>query len=406
MLKKIFIGSIIFFILAVGIAGYFLFIKKSAPTTPVGVGGENNLPLGGPSGSAGSQNQNVITITASSSPQNGTVTLTSLLHISTIPVAGAASFIQGSTTYVRYIETGTGHITDVNLLAATTSRTTNRTFANTTDALWMNRGQNIVIRFPDAGNTHIISFTGSLTRANSTTTSNDLMGGYLPTNINSYSTSPDGSQLFFLTEDSSGSKGFITQPDGSKSSTVFSSPFSEWVSSWPNINTIALSTKPANSITGNLYFVDTKTHLMKGILGGINGLVALPNPTTNIIAYSDDNLVLSLYTVSTGETNGVIQTIADKCIWSKIIPTILYCGVPISTPPGKYPDDWYQGFSSFNDIIYKIDATTGQKSIVSNLVNTYKQGIDITNPSLSPDEKYLIFTNKKDGTLWSYRLAQ
>ena len=78
---------------------------------------------------------------------------------------------------------------------------------------------------------------------------------------------------------------------------------------------------------------------------------------------------------------------------------MIYCGVPNLIPHLDYPDEWYQGIVSFNDSIWKVNISTGEISLLLEETNT-----DIIKPFLSPNEDYFIFINKKDNTLWSFKL--
>ena len=71
---------------------------------------------------------------------------------------------------------------------------------------------------------------------------------------------------------------------------------------------------------------------------------------------------------------------------------------------GNFPDDWYQGLFSFSDNLYKVNTSTGTTSLIADMNATYSQNLDIVNPALSANEKYFIFKNKTDGTLWSIKL--
>ena len=84
----------------------------------------------------------------------------------------------------------------------------------------------------------------------------------------------------------------------------------------------------------------------------------------------------------------------------------MYCGFPKNLASGAYPDDWYQGKVSFDDNIKALDVNTLQIKNIENFESGDKQGteIDATNLMLSSNEKYLLFTNKNDLTLWMLEL--
>ena len=144
---------------------------------------------------------------------------------------------------------------------------------------------------------------------------------------------------------------------------------------------------------------------MQRILGDIPGLVTNVNPNTTLVAYTDSNPTLSIFNIKSGNTVSTgLNTIANKCTWSPIQTTTLYCAVPQNIPEGNYPDAWYQGLVSFSDDIYQIDANTGQAIEIGNISQQAGQPIDAENLKVSPDGNFLIFTNKIDLSLWALQI--
>ena len=82
----------------------------------------------------------------------------------------------------------------------------------------------------------------------------------------------------------------------------------------------------------------------------------------------------------------------------------LYCGVPLRTPRGVYPDDWYQGVVSFEDRIWKFNVVDGYAELVTELTTKTGGAIDVINPSITEDGTYMIFVDKKTGALWGLSL--
>jgi len=143
----------------------------------------------------------------------------------------------------------------------------------------------------------------------------------------------------------------------------------------------------------------------------LSGLSILPNPTAQLILYSDlsssGNLVTSLYNTKTTSSQDLpFVTLADKCVWSKLNPVNLFCAVPTSAPNGGYPDAWYKGTASTIDKMIEVDTDTGSVHNVSNLSQDAKTSIDAEWLALDPSERFLYFVNKKDLSLWSVDLNQ
>lgn len=232
-----------------------------------------------------------------------------------------------------------------------------------------------------------------------------LSGGFLTSNILRGTSSPDSSQIFFLepNTDNSGVVGVLANPDGTNQKKIFSSPLTEWMPQWINKTTIAMTTLASHEADGYLYFLDTTTGNFKKILGPIRGLTTNTSPDGQMVLYSkstDQGITTHVYTIANGNDDVLdIATIAEKCVWQS--NTTIICAIPQSPPNGQYPDVWYQGLLSFNDVLWSIDT----KNKAAAVLFSPKQSFDIVDLQLSPDEQYLYFINKSDETLWSLQMS-
>ncbi len=178
-------------------------------------------------------------------------------------------------------------------------------------------------------------------------------------------------------------------------------PRAEWRPQWINTKTIAMTTLASREADGYLYFLDVSSGNFRKIMGPIRGLTTLVNPSGTMVLASqstDKGFVLGTYSVTTGEAKGLdLVTLPEKCTWQD--NTIAFCAIPEAKPSGQYPDDWYQGNIVFNDSFWLLDTTKGS---TLNLFNG--KDFDAINLKTSPDNSYLYFINRINGTLWSYRL--
>ena len=313
---------------------------------------------------------------------------------------------------LRYVERATG-----NIYQTFADKIEERKFSTTIipmvyEALFGNNGQSVIMRYLK-GET-IITFVGNLPKeflGADTTASNEIKGTFLPENIKDISLSGDASSIFYLF--SSGNNledniiGTTLNLINNKKVQVFDSPFTEWLSLFPNNKMLSFTTKPSAGIPGYMYAIDpnNKNYNFNKILGNINGLTTLTNPNGKLVLYGNDNLSLSVYHTDTkvSDTLG-IRTLPEKCVWNKIGDAV-YCGVPKFIGNGQYPDSWYQGEVSFGDQIWKIDIKTGNAKIVADPA-TVNGGEEIDSIKLLMDdgENYLFFVNKKDSFLWELSL--
>lgn len=334
-----------------------------------------------------------------------------LRQISDKPVAGGIAFNNGSSTYIRYVERGTGHIVETDADSFESAKISNTTIPKVPQAIWSPAGQTVVIRYLKDGANKISSFSANIIKATTTQdVSKNPKSAFLPSNINQLTINPAGDKIFYLRNQESESVGVISNIDGSKKNSLFRSAVTEWIVSWPNKEIIALTTKPSFAAAGYLFFLNSKTGGANKILSGINGLTALVDNATKNILYSesiDDSIRLNYYDLKSNLSKTLsFKTLPEKCVWSKTEEFIAYCAVPKTIEEGEYPDNWYQGLVSFNDSVWRVNAKTNSSELVFDFRKESSNEFDVTDPFLSGDDEYLFFTNKKDLTFWSLDLKK
>jgi hypothetical protein len=99
-----------------------------------------------------------------------------------------------------------------------------------------------------------------------------------------------------------------------------------------------------------------------------------------------------------------LNTLSDKCVWSKKFKTTVYCAVPQSIPRGTYPDDWYRGTVSFSDNLWKIDAASMETDLILNPSFEGGGDMDMTRLDIDGNDEHLIFLDKNDLSLWELDL--
>jgi hypothetical protein len=113
---------------------------------------------------------------------------------------------------------------------------------------------------------------------------------------------------------------------------------------------------------------------------------------------------LGILTKGSGIPNTIVPaTLPEKCAWAPS-NTLVFCGVPESPPRAVYPDEWYQGLVRFSDTLWQYSLESGQFSLFLIPHDVVGVDVDITQPMVSADGAYLVFINKKDGSLWGVKL--
>ncbi len=309
---------------------------------------------------------------------------------------------------LRYVDKTTGNIYQTFADKIEEKRFSTTIIPKVHEAFFGNKGEVVIMRYLKENSKTITTFVGNLPKevlGGDTTIENEVKGSFLPEDVQDISLSPDALNLFYLFNIGDNIVGTTLNLITNKKVQIFDSPFTEWLSSYPNNKTITLTTKPSFASPGYMYALDTGNKSFTQVLSNINGLTTLPSPSGKIILYANSNMSLGVYRTDTktSELLGV-RTFPEKCIWGKN-NDFVYCGVPKAISSGGYPDSWYQGETSFSDQIWKIDINNGSTTMIADL-STLEGGEDIDSIKLAldTDENYLFFVNKKDSYLWELEL--
>jgi len=385
----IILSAAIVLVLAIGAA--LLFWSGAPNVTEPESGG--SFPVGGERNIDGMPEPGGFSI----EPSGKTADLTRIVSDA---VAGAGVFRSESTSTIRYIEKSTGHIYEVSPVGKERERVTNTTILKVFKSLWSPSGERVVVEYLEDGG---LVPEAKIFSASINPISNSLEGVFLPSSATSVAVSPDQDKIFYLSEKTGGTVGVVSDFENKNGDVVFATPFGEFGAKWATPGKISLLTKPSASAKGYLYFLSPKTGRFIKVLGGVKGLTASVSPDGKKVIYSQSakkSFGAKLLNMTEGETSDFpLKTLPDKCVWGEDSETV-YCGVPKSLPPADYPDAWYQGTLSFDDSLWKADIATGETTLVAD-----DTGADITNLFFGPNGNRLIFTNKKDDTLWSVNIA-
>ena len=408
--KKIYIIiGIAVSIIILAILLFFLLGKESAPNG-LSVGSET--PFGTPGASSGNSgfSPNGLPIPA---PNEEFVvapgqTFSKLRQISASPSSGSTIFMEGSTTRIRFLEKATGNVYETTDGSTNLTRITNTTIPKVEEVLWGPKGESLILRYEK--DAVIESFFAKISTSTATTSSNNLglkslEGKFLERNIPSVTVSKNKDKIFYETTQQSGAQFFTSNFNGEKPLLVWQFPIKDWVTRWLEGGTVSLTTKASGQSEGFLYFFNTKTKSLDRVLGKISGLTTLPSSNKDFVLYSEttgNSFGLFAYSTEVGSVETIVPTsLPEKCVWDESDNLIFYCAVPGTTPPGNYPDDWYLGFVSFSDSIWKYNLDTGETKQVGDIKNLSDQDIDAFDLQLSPNSDLLTFRNKRDFTLWA-----
>ncbi|OGG47746.1 hypothetical protein A3D66_03115 [Candidatus Kaiserbacteria bacterium RIFCSPHIGHO2_02_FULL_50_9] len=402
--QTIIIIAVVFFLLVLGIVGIY-YLQTNKTTTPGTSGSRFDFfPFG--------QGPNIFSSDTSSTQGSSTTEETSfssvqkLRQLTSVPVAGFLPLKDSQEYQVLYMERATGHVYSVSVSSGEAKRISNTTIPKVQSALWLPGGSGAVLQYLDTDEESIVTFSGAIATG---TTERELAGTFLPRNILSVTLSPGGT-LAYVLENGEGGDVTTSQPNGAKKTLLFSSPLKEWLVSWPATSTIMLSSKPSGETPGFLYFINTTSKTLTSVLGNVPGLTAIANRSLSRVVFAESGyggISLKNLNTKTKEIAALpLNTLPlEKCAWSTLSDTVLFCAVPAEIPEGTYPDLWYQGSVSFVDNLWKIELDSGNSTLLGILSDQSNTTIDVVDPSISPDDRYVFFKNKNDGTLWSLELG-
>lgn len=392
-------------VLLIVLFSYYLFIKDSPKETLGEDGGFFSfLPFGG--GDIDTSNNNG-SETTSEEPLLPIQNYDQKLRlISDEPVSGMVLLEKTNGTIVRYIEKATGHIYEVELFSPNKTRISNTTIPVVYDSLWNTAGNSLLATYLKEDN-KTVDVYGLILSGTSTSTEISVSAIKFPPNIKDFSVF--GNSLFYLQETESGSVGYTSNFDGTNKKQVLSHPIKEFLSQFVNSRTVALTTKPDKGSWGYLYFLDTNNGSMKLVLRKIYGLSGIVGPDANLVLFSENRnqVAMYLYNIKNNTTQPInLVSFPEKCVFSKKVADTFYCATPNGYIEGSSLGMWYKGILSTEDVIWKYNIKDDLSSIVSDLYLESAYSIDVVKPTLSPEEKYLLFINKRDGSLWSLDLTK
>ncbi len=392
------------------VGGYlYLTNTKVEKPTPVVVGGEGGLAT---------DNNPVINPAvidqSATSTENATTTFNTvprLRHITTTPVAGADFVtLKSKLSTIWYVDRANGNIFQTAPDSNEVTRLSRTTIPKVYEAFIGRGGDNLVFRLVDDVTEKISTFVGYLKNATSTTegdTTKELVGTFVNGELTSFNLTAARDGFLAIEKTPTGSQAdLFTFP--SKKTILFTHAIKKWDIQALNSGTGLVTTAPSAQAQNTAFTVNLRNGSLIPLLDARNGFVLKGSPDGIHFLFSqniNNQLVFGTYNSKTDEEKQLISpTIPDKCVWSTKNVLIVYCATPKVIPRGLYPDAWYQGRVFFSDTITAINVSTGDISTIANIESEAKESIDATNLKLSPNEDYLIFTNKRDLTLWSLKM--
>ena len=312
---------------------------------------------------------------------------------------------------IRYVDKNTGHVFDARSNSLEVDRISNTTIPGIRNGFFTS-STTLVLQYDDTFDNRK-TFSASLARVLGADSDNQrqLQGIFLEDNMREVTYDDRTGQLFYFREfeqDPGTTIGLVSDTNGDGKKQIFSSPLSEWKPNWEGPRgTISLDSTASYETFGPSFSLNTATAALSPFVPARLALQTLTNDagTKSLVSLRDQGRMrLFLYDIETTEYQDLnLETTIDKCTWGAE-DLFIYCGVPVDGMRGFVPDGWYQGAMRLEDEMWLIEAASGLTRPLFNPVEYYDVTIDMIDVEISPDNKYLIFKNKNDYSLWTYEL--
>lgn len=319
-----------------------------------------------------------------------------LIQITDEPISG---FKPLKNSRARFIEKSTGHIFEADLSTGEKKLISNTTLPKIFESAWNEKGDKILLKYLEDEQVRVVSsqIVGSSTQ-----------GVILPQDAQSFGYLPGSDNIFyFIPTGRDKESGTVIRANFENQSQreIYSSPYLDFIVSWPKSNILSLATRPSGLASGFLYQYNPLTGSFKKILGDILGMEvkwAENGKSLVVSSYSQINSapVLRFYDLEKEEfLNANFTGLAQKCAFSKIDDDLVYCALSKNPPPALYPDEWHQGLVSLNDEFWQINLKTGETKLIYN-----EQFFDVWRVEPDDNDEFLYFQDRSQEFLWALKI--
>lgn len=321
-----------------------------------------------------------------------------LTQLTTRSVAGLGMVYRdtGSSTpptyAIRYAETGTGHVYEIDLQTATESRLSGLTLAKTINAHFDPDGQAFVLTAERGNNTESKLYTIK---------GEPRERAELPTNSRNIEFI-DGGLLRYTVVEGSGTYAFEHDVENNTISELWYVPVTQIKVHWLPESALIINL-PSSSLKGGLYEVNAEG--MARIIEPKLSLSAVVNDDGSLVWYSHhaNNSSGSLNVLLDRNTNATssvaLPAIPEKCYLSASGEVCAISTVLMANSPGDL-NRWYRGEFTSSDLLWVGD--NSEARLLTDLEESAGHTLDVDSITPTPNNDGFIFINKTNRTLWRY----
>lgn len=296
---------------------------------------------------------------------------------------------------LRYAETGTGHVYEIDLEHSTETRISGVTVAKTVGAVFDPAGAAFVLTAERGNDTESILYAFGNSEPKQQAT--------FPTDSRDFHFTDNG-RLRYTDIENDHTVAYELDWQSGKTVTLWNIPLTQIDVAWTDNGAIIVN-KLAGSLKGGVYSIDRD--ILTRLVAPHPSLTAIASDDGELIWYSAydagiKQIVSTVLDRTTGETHAApLQAIPEKCFISVTQKKTCAIAAWLLSPERGDLDRWYRGELISDDRLW--EETDGGAAYTANLSELAGQTIDVTDIKPAPDNSFY-FINKTTRTLWRYRL--
>ncbi len=301
--------------------------------------------------------------------------------------------VRATTTILLFVDRETGYIYGYSPSDNSVFQITNTIISGVHDAYIFNEGKRIIMRYTENENSGVVGIIATIPSFSPGGTPSPLEGvKYLNSEVSSVAVSEDGGAASYSVKTEGGSA--IYSVSSGEPTFVASSPFSEWDLSYGG-NILYATTRPSAFAMGVTVVLPSFTT----IIGERAALMIKPSSSMFLGSVWSQGGIISFLSDKTTVHTLSLKTLASKCGWGS--NNFLLCATPKVVPPGSsyLPDVWFQGLVRFEDTLTEINTSSLTESSFFSFKEEYGL-FDITHITISNENNFVSFINKRNGELW------
>ena len=318
-----------------------------------------------------------------------------LRQLTTRPVAGFAATTTATSSFIRYVEKGTGHVYEIDLTNGVETIISRTTTPQTVEAIFS----------PDANIVALTAYDNYTTRVFVGTINEEKLTGItLEPGAENLAFDSNADVLYSIVR-SGVTTGYRHNLTTATRAEIFTFNFGELDITWGNgITDIYLTTKPSPNLESFIYKI--VNGVVTPVIDPGYGMSALISDETIITTKNVGDTYVSEAWQNNVATKLPTLTLKEKCTFNTSNHNYFWCASTVEAPSSTYIDDWYKGVTKADDYLWLINISKQTAELVASPKKLISKSLDMTNLQINVNNTQLFFKDRTDQTLWLLDLAQ